>query len=69
MTDENLIGKVSATKKQPTTVDEFYFRLQDETKVYDALFIYPTGLLGNLFTSFHAETGEKLLIYWHNICL
>jgi DNA helicase HerA-like ATPase len=29
----NLIGKVSATDKQPTTVDEFHFWIQDDTLV------------------------------------
>ena len=33
MHKQNLIGKVSATERTPTTVDEFCFWLQDETLV------------------------------------
>ncbi|MDM8560932.1 ATP-binding protein [Candidatus Parabeggiatoa sp. HSG14] len=33
MFEKNLIGKVSATEKQPTTVDEFVFWIQDNTLV------------------------------------
>lgn len=33
MSEQNLIGKVSATEKQPTTVDEFHFWIQDQTLV------------------------------------
>ncbi len=33
MAEKNLIGKISATDKQPTTVDEFHFWIQDDTLV------------------------------------
>ncbi|NJO17779.1 MAG: ATP-binding protein [Thioploca sp.] len=33
MSEKNLIGKVSATERQPTTVDEFHFWIQDDTLV------------------------------------
>jgi DNA helicase HerA-like ATPase len=33
VSEKNLIGKVSATEKQPTTVDEFIFWIQDDTLV------------------------------------